>query len=97
MGNDPRIDSEPRQRLPPALAVDDDAVETGEKLLPERELARSPAGEQVVCCEDRRDARPEEHAVELGRGEPLHVQNVGTAPEQRGRSGNMLDDLQRKP
>src|SRR2546425_6263457 len=64
MRNDARVDAEPGERLPPALAVDHDAVEAAQQLLPERDLAGGPAWKQVVRGEDRRHAWTEENAVE---------------------------------
>jgi hypothetical protein len=70
-----RVDAERRQRVAPALGVDDDAVEAAEQRAPERRAAPC-AGQQVVGGEDERRRSERRSTVELGHGEPLEVDDV---------------------
>src|SRR5262249_37127991 len=66
-----------------------------EQPAPELALRRGPPRQQVVCGEDGRHARPKDAGVELRRGQPLHVEDVGLAREERGGPGHVLRDLDR--
>ena len=99
MGDDPeplRVDAELGERLPAALAVDDDPVEAREEPAPELGAVRRAAGEEVVRGEDRGQVRAEEERVELRRGQPLDVEDVGVEAAERGEPERMLGDLERQ-
>ena len=65
------------QLVSPALAVDDDPVEAAEEPSPEVALRGSTAWQEVVRGEDERRALAEQPVVELRRGKPLDVGDVG--------------------
>ena len=90
-----RIDPELRKRAAAVLAVYDDPVETLEQRLPERAVRGGPPRQDVVRGEHRRDARTQQHAVELGRGQPLKVEHVRSSPDEVDRPGHVFDDFQR--
>jgi endonuclease/exonuclease/phosphatase family metal-dependent hydrolase len=97
MGNDPEplaVDADRGERVGAALAVDDDPVEPREEAAPEAGAVCSAAGEKIVRREDRRQVRPKEERVELGRRHPLDMQHVGTEPAQRRETERMLRDLE---
>ena len=89
-----RVD-ELRELVTGALAVDDDARESAEQAPPEVALARRASRQDVVRREDERRIDPQEPVVELGRGQPLEVHDVGLAsPEPREPDG-VLEQLDR--
>jgi hypothetical protein len=96
MRNDACVDAELGERLPSARAVNDDTVETPQDARPQGALRRGSPREQVVRREDggHAEARVD---VELGHGEPLHVQDVCTCCGERSEHVQVLDGLQRKP
>ena len=81
MRNDGRVDAELGEAFPSVLAVNDDTVETGEQGLPEPLLPRRPPRQQIVSREHGRHARAQQDPIQLGRREPLHVQDIGTAKQ----------------
>ena len=85
------------ERLAPALRVDDDPLEATERAPPEAGLAGGPAGQEVVRGQHEWSAMPEEEGVQLGRGEPLHVDDVGRGRRESREAERMLDRLQRQP
>ena len=100
VGDDPEllaIDAELGEGVGAALAVDDDPVEAGEEPPPQVGAVRGTAREKVVRREDRGQMRAEEEGVELGRGEPLHVEDVGVEAAERGEPERMLRGLERQP
>ncbi len=99
MGDDPqllRLDAELGQRVAAALAVHDDPVEAREEAAPEVGAVRGAAGEEIVRREHGRQVRPEQERVELRRGEPLHVEDVGLDAAQRCQPERVLRDLDGK-
>jgi L-cysteine/cystine lyase len=90
-------DAEPGERFPAVLAVHHDAVEAAEEPPPELRPVRGAAREQVMRGEDRRQVRPEEQSVELGRRKPLDVQDVRLDAAERAEPERMLRDLEREP
>lgn len=90
-------DADLGERRAAVLAVDDDPVEAGEELQPERGLVRCAPRQEVVRGEHRREMRVEEAHVELGRGEPLHVQDIRVEPVKPGEPERMLRRLERNP
>jgi endonuclease/exonuclease/phosphatase family metal-dependent hydrolase len=95
MWDDGCSDAELGEAFPAALAVNDDAVEAGEKVSPEPLLSRRPPWQKIVCREDRRHPRPQQQSVQLRRREPLHVQNIRAAKEQGRGARKVLHDLDR--
>ena len=91
-----RVDAELGERVPAALAVHDDPVEAREEPAPEVGAVRGAAGEEVVRREDRGQVRAEEERVELGRGQPLDVEDVRVEAAERGEAERMLRDLERQ-
>ena len=83
------------QLVAPALAVDDDPLEAAEEPPPEVELRGGAARQQVVRGEDERRTLAKQPVVELRRGEPLDVGDVGAAPAEAGKPERMLDELDR--
>ena len=99
VGDDPepfRLDTPPGERLPAVLAVHDDAVEARENPPPELGAVRRAAWEEIVRREDRRQVRAEEARVELGRGQPLDVEDVCVEAAQGGEPQRVLHDLERQ-
>ncbi len=99
MGDHPEVllgDADLGERVPAALAVDDDPVEAGEQPAPERRFVRGAARQEVVRRKNRGQMRAEEERVELGRGEPLHVEDVRLETAERGEAERMLHDLDRQ-
>ena len=97
MRNHARVDAEFDQHLAPVLAVHDDAIEAGEQPAPQVALRRRTPRQEIVCGEDRWHARAKEPCVQLGRCEPLHVQDVRAAQQEGGRSGQVLGRLEGQP
>src|SRR5207253_10833752 len=77
-----RVDAEGGERLAPALAVHDDAVEAVQQPPPEILLPRRPTGEQIMRGEDGRRLWAQQADIELG-DEPLDVQNVAPPSAKR--------------
>jgi hypothetical protein len=90
-------DPELGQRVAAAPAVHDDALEAVEEAPPERDLRRRSPWQQVVCGEDERSSVPQQSCVELGRRDPLHVQDVGRDSREPREAERMLEHLQRQP
>ena len=84
-----------RQRVAPALGVDDNAVEAVEQPPPEPVPAGRAPWDEVVRGEDERPARPEQEHVELGHGEPLQVEDVGAPGEKPAHPDRVLERLGR--
>ena len=78
------------------LAVHDDPLEPREELAPELGAVCRAAGEKVVSGEDRRQMGAEEKRVELGRGEPLHVEHVRVHAPQSREPERVLGGLERQ-
>ena len=100
MGDDAELvlgDPEPDERLAAALAVHDDAVEAAEEAAPQGFLLRRAPRQQVVCGEDERSIVAEEPRVELGRGEPLQVHDVGGHPGKPRQAQWVLQRLHGQP
>ena len=76
-----------------ALAVDDDAGEPAEQTPPEVALARGAARKDVVRREHERCVDAEEPVVQLRRGEPLEMDDVGLAPPEAGEPDRVLQQL----
>jgi hypothetical protein len=91
------VDPEPAERVASALAVDDDAVEACEEPAPELLLRRRSAREQIVRGQDERAPARQQALVELGRGEPLEVQDVGAPPRESRHPERVLGRLEREP
>jgi len=89
-----RVDPERGQRLAPALAVHDDAVEARVGAAPELRVGRA-ARQQVVRGKDERRTLAKQPVVQLRRCEPLDVGDVGAASAQAGKPERMLDELDR--
>ena len=75
-------DAECSECLAPALGVHDDRVEASEQPQPETPATPGAARQKIVRGEDERARRAEECHVELGRGEPLQVEDVGLSSQQ---------------
>ncbi len=95
VGDDGRLDAELAQRLTAAFAVHHDAVEAAQQALPEPTLGGGSAGEEIMGGEDR-GAAEAERDVDLGDGEPLHVEHVGAQARQRRHDAEVLDALERQ-
>ena len=89
--------AEALERRATALAVDDDAFEAAEQSAPEVELLRGATRQQIVCGEDERRGVPEQANVDLGRRQPLHMDDVRRRRPQAHQPDRMLDRLQRQP
>ena len=76
--------------LAPALAVNDHAVEAGEQVSPQVLLPGGSPRQEIVRREDRRHARTQQDPVELGRRQPLQMQDVRPTKQQRGRAGQVF-------
>jgi endonuclease/exonuclease/phosphatase family metal-dependent hydrolase len=90
------LDAEPGERLPAVLAVDDDPVEAREEPAPEVGAMRGTAGKQIVSREDGGQVRSEEEGIELGRRQPLDVEDVRAETAERGEAERVLSDLERQ-
>ena len=90
-----RVNADVRERTASVFAVHDDAVETREQRLPKRAIRSGPSWQDVMRREHRRDARAQQHTVELRRSKPLNVEHVRSSPHEVDRPGHVLDDLQR--
>jgi hypothetical protein len=90
-----RVDSERRQRLSAALAVDHDSVEPPQQGAPQLLLARRAPRQEVVRGEHRRGVGMQESNVQFG-DEPLHVQHVAAMHAKCRQPERMLGDLERQ-
>ena len=97
MGDHRRVDVEPAEELAPPLAVHDDAVEAREQRPPEIALGGRSAWQQIVRGEDRRDTWPQHEPVELRRGQPLEMEHVRSASQQRRGARQVLGSFEREP
>ena len=93
----PRRVDELGELVSAALAVHDDALEAAEEPPPELALRRRAPRKHVVRREDERPARAEQPVVELGRGQPLEMDDVGVAARQPRKPDRMLEQLHRDP
>ena len=92
-----RIDAEALEPLAAALGVNDDAVEAGEQLAPERLLPCGAPRKEIVGGEDERPARAKQQRVCLGCGEPLEMEHIAISAEQARHPEGVLERLQRHP
>ena len=90
---DPEVD----ELAAAALGVHDDALEPPEEGPPHRGLRDRAPRDDIVRREHRRASRPKDPAVELGRPEPLHVDDVGLREPQSCHAERMLERLDDEP
>ena len=83
------------ERVAAGLGVCDHALEAAVERVPDALLGGGAALGVVVSGVDERGAAAQQHAVDLGDGEPLHVHDVGVAERQLGEAEGMLGHLQR--
>ena len=83
------------ERVAAGLGVCDHALEAAVERVPDALLGGGAALGVVVGGVDERGAAAQEHAVDLGDGEPLDVHDVGVAERQLGQAEGMLGHLQR--
>ncbi len=96
MGDHRRRDPQLGERRGATFGVHDDAFEAAEQPPPELPFGGGAPRQQVVGGEDG-GAAVADVDVELGEREPLHVDDVGAHPPERGRDREMLDALERQP
>ena len=87
--------AERRQGLASALRVDDDPLEAAERAAPETGLAGGASRQQVVGREHERRTVAQQPRVELGHGQPLHVDDVRRRGGEPRQAERMLEHLQR--
>ena len=75
--------------------MDDHPREPAEEPPPEVAFVRGSPRQDVVGREDERCVDPKEPVVELGRGQPLKMDDVGLASPQAHEPDGMLDELHR--
>ncbi len=101
MGDDAKLGvghAEVHEHAATTFGVHDDPLEAREQRSPEPGAAGGAAREQVVRGEhERGGAGAQQEPVELRRGEPLEVQDVGFASEQPAHRERVLDRLHGEP
>ena len=91
------VDPQVRQRLAAVLAVHDDAGEPLQQRPPQVALRRRPARKEVVGGEDRRPVHSQHAVVDLGRREPLVVDDLPAPGADTDEADRVLGGLERKP
>jgi hypothetical protein len=97
VGDDAQLvlgDPEGGQRVATPFAVHDDALEAVEDPTPEALLGRRAPRQQVVRGEDERRVVPQQPRVELRRGYPLQVHDVGGDASEPSQPQRVLEHLQ---